>query len=72
MTYRIQSDEIVLSSVSVVRGNVSHNLTVTPGMMKHLRPGCHHLTLYASNSVTFPEVSTDLQVNRPQTSERVV
>ncbi|GLD61521.1 polycystic kidney disease protein 1-like 2, partial [Lates japonicus] len=61
VTYRIQSDEKVLSSLSVVRGNVP-NITVTQGMVKQLGPGCHQLTLYASNVVTFPEVSTNLQV----------
>ncbi|XP_042283303.1 polycystic kidney disease protein 1-like 2 [Thunnus maccoyii] len=62
VTYRIQSDEVMLSSISVVRGIVPQNITVTPGMVKQLGPGCHQLILYASNMVTFPEVSTDLQV----------
>lgn len=72
MSYRIQTDEMLLSGLSVVRGNVSHNLTVTPVMLKHLRPGCHRLSLYASNAVTFPEVSTTLQVNQPQSAAPVV
>ncbi|XP_067459444.1 polycystin-1-like protein 2 [Thunnus thynnus] len=62
VTYRIQSDEVMLSSISVVRGIVPQNITVTPGMVKQLGPGCHQLILYVSNMVTLPEVSTDLQV----------
>lgn len=64
MTYRIQKYKMLLSSLSVVKGNVPHNITVTRKMVKHLGPGCHQLTLYASNMVTFPEVSTDLQVHQ--------
>ncbi len=63
MTYRIQSDE-TLSGVSVLRGNVPQNITVTTEMLKQLGPGCHQLTLYASNMVTVPEVSADLQVDQ--------
>ncbi|KAM7407743.1 hypothetical protein PAMA_003475 [Pampus argenteus] len=63
VTYRIQSGEALLSSVSVVRGTVPQNITVTPGMVKQLGPGCHQLILYASNTVTSPEASTDLQAS---------
>ncbi|XP_035813867.2 polycystic kidney disease protein 1-like 2 [Amphiprion ocellaris] len=62
VVYRIQNGEKLLSGLSVVRGKVPQNITVTPGMMQHLGPGCHRLTLYASNMVTFPHVSRDLQV----------
>ncbi|XP_026231670.1 LOW QUALITY PROTEIN: polycystic kidney disease protein 1-like 2 [Anabas testudineus] len=62
VTYRIRKDKMLLSSLSVVKGNVPHNITLTRKMVKHLGPGCHQLTLYAFNMVTFPEVSTDLQV----------
>ncbi|XP_068592767.1 polycystin-1-like protein 2 [Cebidichthys violaceus] len=62
VTYRIQSDDTLLLGSSVFRGNVPQNLTVTPDMMTQLGPGCHRLTLYASNMVTNPEVSTDLQM----------
>ena len=64
VTYRIHSDEKFLSGLSVFRGNVPQNITVTPEMMKQFGPGCQRLTLYASNNVTFPEVSTDLQVSQ--------
>ncbi|KAM9346888.1 polycystin-1-like protein 2 [Symphorus nematophorus] len=62
VTYRIQSNEMLLSGSSVVRGNLPQNITVIPEMVKQLWPGCHQLTLYASNMVTFPEVSADLQM----------
>ncbi|XP_034430203.1 polycystic kidney disease protein 1-like 2 [Hippoglossus hippoglossus] len=62
ISYRIQSEETVFLGFFVVKGNVSHNITVTPEMAKQLGPGCHQLTIYATNMVTFPEVSTDLQV----------
>ncbi|XP_034741970.1 polycystic kidney disease protein 1-like 2 [Etheostoma cragini] len=62
VTYRIQSEANLLSNTSVFRGNVSQNITVAPERMKQLGLGCHQLTLYASNTVTFPEISTGLQV----------
>ncbi|XP_035860041.1 polycystic kidney disease protein 1-like 2 [Sander lucioperca] len=62
VTYRIQSDETLLSNISVFRGNVPQNITVAPEMMKQLGPGCHQLTLYAANTVTFPEMSAGLQM----------
>lgn len=63
MTYRAQRDEMVLSGSSAERGNIPRNITVTAEMVKQLGPGCHQLTIFASNPVTIPEVSTDLQVN---------
>ncbi|KAK2839552.1 hypothetical protein Q5P01_013292 [Channa striata] len=62
VTYRIQSSKMLLSSLSVARGSVPHNITVIPEMVKQLGPGCHQLKLFASNMVTFPELSADLQV----------
>ncbi|KAL7385772.1 hypothetical protein ABVT39_028164 [Epinephelus coioides] len=62
VTYRVQSDDMLLSGLSVLRGNIPQNITVTPQMMTQRGPGCHQLTLYASNMVTFPEVSTHLQM----------
>ncbi|XP_029980235.1 polycystic kidney disease protein 1-like 2 [Sphaeramia orbicularis] len=61
VTYRVQRQDIVLTSLYVLRGDVSHNITLTPEMVTQLGPGCHQLSLYASNMVTFPEVSTELQ-----------
>ncbi|KAK2906286.1 hypothetical protein Q8A73_010229 [Channa argus] len=62
VTYTIQSNKILLSSLSVARGSIPHNITVIPEMVAQLGPGCHQLKLYASNMVTFPQVSADLQV----------
>ncbi|XP_049449240.1 polycystic kidney disease protein 1-like 2 [Epinephelus fuscoguttatus] len=62
VTYRVQSDDMLLSGLSVLRGNIPQNITVTPQMMTQHGPGCHQLTLYASNMVTFPEVSAHLQM----------
>ncbi|KAM3607032.1 uncharacterized protein V6R79_000867 [Siganus canaliculatus] len=62
VTYRLQSDEMCLASLSVVRGNVPQNITVTAEMVERLEPGCHQLTLSASNKVTLPEVSAHLQM----------
>ncbi|XP_071389094.1 polycystin-1-like protein 2 [Centroberyx affinis] len=62
MTYRIQSGEMLLSNSSVVRGIIPHNITVSPETVEQLGLGCHQLTIHASNMVTFPGVSTDLQV----------
>uniref|UniRef100_A0A3Q3GKD7 Polycystic kidney disease 1 like 2a n=1 Tax=Labrus bergylta TaxID=56723 RepID=A0A3Q3GKD7_9LABR len=62
VTYRIQKDEMLLSSLSMVRGNIPQNVTVTSHTVQQLGPGCHHLTLYALNMATFPETSAALQV----------
>ncbi|XP_030614668.1 polycystic kidney disease protein 1-like 2 [Archocentrus centrarchus] len=62
VVYTIKSDEKLLSGLSVVRGTEPHNITMTSEMVKQLGSGCHHLTLHASNMVTFLEVSKDLQL----------
>ncbi|CAI5656872.1 unnamed protein product [Oreochromis niloticus] len=62
VTYRIESDEKSLSGLSVIGGTEPQNITVTSEMVTRLGSGCHRLTLYASNTVTFLEVSKDLQV----------
>ncbi|XP_034417690.1 polycystic kidney disease protein 1-like 2 [Cyclopterus lumpus] len=62
VTYRIQSGDTLLLRSSVFRGNVPQNVTVTPEMTEHFGPGCHRLTLYASNMVTYHEVCTHLQM----------
>ncbi|XP_007572505.1 polycystic kidney disease protein 1-like 2 [Poecilia formosa] len=62
VAYRIQIDDRLLAGLHAIRGNIPHNVTLSPEAVKQLSPGCHKLTLYASNLVTFPEVSSDLQV----------
>ena len=64
MAYRIQNGTKLLAGLSVVDGAVAQNITVTAEIVKQLGPGCHRLTLYASNRVTYSEVSADLQVNQ--------
>lgn len=67
MSYQIQKDGKLLSSLSVARGNVPRNVTVASEVVGDLGPGCHQLNLGASNVVTFPGVSMVLQVKQPQT-----
>ncbi|KAM6978376.1 polycystin-1-like protein 2 [Tautogolabrus adspersus] len=62
VTYRIQKDEMLLSSLSVVRENIPQNITVTSDTVQQLGPGCHQLTLFASNMAKFPETSAALQM----------
>ncbi|KAM4608650.1 polycystin-1-like protein 2 [Polymixia lowei] len=62
VTYRIESEEMVLANLSVGRGIVPQNITVRSELVERLGPGCHQLTLHASNTVTIPGVSTNLQV----------
>lgn len=70
MTYRIQIDDIMLPGFCISRGNVPVNATVTPDIINQIGIGCHRLTVYASNAVTFPVVSAQLQVSvtEPQPS----
>ncbi|XP_034041945.1 polycystic kidney disease protein 1-like 2 [Thalassophryne amazonica] len=46
--------------MSVVRGVKPQNITVS--LTEQFGTGCHHLSLYASNVVTFPEVYKKLQI----------
>ncbi|KAM4731296.1 polycystin-1-like protein 2 [Anableps anableps] len=62
VAYRIQINDRLLAGLHGIQGNVSQNITLSPETVKQLGPGCHKLTLHASNSVTFPEASSDLQV----------
>ncbi|KAL1007239.1 hypothetical protein UPYG_G00083860 [Umbra pygmaea] len=62
VTYKIHNGEKLVSSSSVVRGIVPHNITVSPEVELQLGSGCHQLTLQASNEVSGSGVSTELQV----------
>ncbi|XP_055361208.1 polycystic kidney disease protein 1-like 2 [Betta splendens] len=62
VTYHIHKGGMLLSSLTVVRGNVPRNLTVTGEQVDDLGPGCHQLILRASNTVTAPGASAVLQV----------
>lgn len=62
MTYRIQIDDMLLPGFCSSRGNVPVNITVAPDIVNRLRIGCQRLIIYASNVVTVPGVSAQLQV----------
>lgn len=65
VTYRIQIDHIQLPGFCMSRGNVPVNITVAPDIINQLGIGCHRLTIYASNTVTFSDVSAHLEVSLP-------
>ncbi|KAM4630467.1 polycystin-1-like protein 2 [Polymixia lowei] len=62
VTFRIQNGDMLVANVSVDRGIIPKNITVNAEVAKQLGPGCHNLTLHASNGVTTPGVSTELHV----------
>lgn len=62
MTYTIQESETLLARLSAAKGDVPHNITVTPEIFQRLGFGCHRLKLVASNMVTKPPMSVHLQV----------
>ncbi|XP_028291884.1 polycystic kidney disease protein 1-like 2, partial [Gouania willdenowi] len=59
---RILKGNISLSSLYVFNENVPQNMTVSEEKVKQLGPGCHNLTLSASNHITSSRVSRDFQV----------
>ncbi|KAM8857140.1 polycystin-1-like protein 2 [Synchiropus picturatus] len=62
VSYTLQNGDVTLASLSVSRGNVSSNMSVSAEKVELLGPGCHQLTLQASNIVTVPHVTTSLLV----------
>lgn len=64
VAYRIQIGDRLLAGLDVVQGSVPQNITLSSEAVRQLGPGCHKLTLHASNSVTFPDVSSPQQVNQ--------
>ncbi|XP_036400112.1 polycystic kidney disease protein 1-like 2 [Megalops cyprinoides] len=60
ITYRVQSGETTLVTSAALRGINPHNLTVGPDTQLQLGPGCHQLTLLASNGVTAADISMTL------------
>lgn len=62
VTYKIQHGITELARSSEVRGNISHNITITQEALQLLGSGNHQLTLLASNDVTAPEVSASLEL----------
>ncbi|XP_041917756.1 polycystic kidney disease protein 1-like 2 isoform X1 [Alosa sapidissima] len=62
VTYKVQRDGTLLASSSAAVGIVPHNITLGPEEVQSLGPGCHRLTLLASNNVTAADPSTALEV----------
>lgn len=62
LTYKIQTGEMLVGNSSVNRGIIPKNITVSSEMVEQLGPGCHQLTLHASNGVKTQGVSTELRV----------
>ncbi|XP_064194078.1 polycystin-1-like protein 2 [Anguilla rostrata] len=60
ITYKVQSGQTVLATATAVRGIHPENITVDQDAQLQLGPGCHQLTLLASNEVTAVDVSTEI------------
>ncbi|XP_059927849.1 polycystin-1-like protein 2 isoform X1 [Gadus macrocephalus] len=58
----IQSRGTVLANFSSAEGAMGHNITVSAEVTEQLGPGCHDVTLHASNAVTPAGVSTELRL----------
>ena len=58
----IQSRGTVVANFSSVEGAMGHNITVSAEVTEQLGPGCHDVTLHASNAVTPAGVSTELRL----------
>ncbi|KAJ8417700.1 hypothetical protein AAFF_G00225430 [Aldrovandia affinis] len=58
VTYKVQSGETILATSTAVRGIHPSNVTVGRESQLQLGPGCHHLTLLASNGVSAVDIST--------------
>uniref|UniRef100_A0A8C5HFB0 Polycystic kidney disease 1 like 2a n=1 Tax=Gouania willdenowi TaxID=441366 RepID=A0A8C5HFB0_GOUWI len=67
----ILKGNISLSSLYVFNENVPQNMTVSEEKVKQLGPGCHNLTLSASNHITSSRVSRDFQVTQFVQIERL-
>ncbi|KAJ3593029.1 hypothetical protein NHX12_005367 [Muraenolepis orangiensis] len=62
VTFEIQNGGLAVANFSAVHGATGHNITVSAEMMEQLEPGCHAVTLHASNGVTPSGVSTELRL----------
>ncbi|KAG7283715.1 hypothetical protein CRUP_034339 [Coryphaenoides rupestris] len=62
VTFEIQSGGIVVANVSAAQGAMGHNITVSTEMTEQLGPGCHDVTVHATNRVTPAGVSTELRL----------
>lgn len=64
VTYRIHSGTKLLAGLSVIDGHGPQNITVAPEMVEQLGPGCHHLSLHASDMLADSEASAHLKVHQ--------
>lgn len=62
VTFEIQSGGMVVANFSAGRGATGHNITVSAEMTEQLGPGCHDVTVHATNGVTPAGVSTELRL----------
>ncbi|KAK5935294.1 hypothetical protein CgunFtcFv8_020669 [Champsocephalus gunnari] len=60
VSYSIQHEGHLVANSSAERGMEPHNMTLSAGLVEKLGPGCHNLTLTASNRVTAHALTTDL------------
>ncbi|MGH0120311.1 UNVERIFIED_CONTAM: hypothetical protein FKN15_057213 [Acipenser sinensis] len=62
VTYTVLSGNALLAKSTVLRGIMPHNLTIDTTTQQQMGPGSHPLTILASNNVTAPDVTVELEV----------
>ncbi|XP_041077005.1 polycystic kidney disease protein 1-like 2 [Polyodon spathula] len=62
VTYTVLSGNSLLAKSTALRGIMPHNLTIDTTTQQHMGPGSHPLTILASNNVTAPNVTVELEV----------
>uniref|UniRef100_A0A8D3EA04 Polycystic kidney disease protein 1-like 2 n=1 Tax=Scophthalmus maximus TaxID=52904 RepID=A0A8D3EA04_SCOMX len=62
VSYTIQHEDHLVANMSADKGITPHNITLNLSVVEKLGPGCHNLTLDASNRVTAHPASTDLEL----------
>ncbi|KAM9408292.1 LOW QUALITY PROTEIN: polycystin-1-like protein 2 [Pholidichthys leucotaenia] len=62
VSYTIHHEAHLVANLSVDRGIMPSNITLNASMAQKLGPGCHNLTLAASNRLTVHPVSTHLEL----------
>ncbi|XP_058848646.1 polycystin-1-like protein 2 isoform X1 [Acipenser ruthenus] len=62
VTYTVLSGNALLAKSTALRGIMPHNLTIDTTTQQQMGPGSHLLTILASNNVTAPDVTVELEV----------
>ncbi|XP_072516546.1 polycystin-1-like protein 2 [Salminus brasiliensis] len=62
VTYKLQYEGTEIARSSADRGIIPHNITLPPEALQLLGPGCHQVTLLASNRVATVDVSAALEL----------